>query len=185
VPDIPVFDVVDELRKISWSGIPVRFRPITWKLLSVSQCMILCMKYEQLKLLVMYCLSVSLRLSGLSMCVCVCLSSFLRSQFWIEFDQTCTVVCGRKTKIEFVGGQKVVDNIAVGSSEWHYCCWGCEIHATLLYMHAILILIYVTPFCLVLLWKMSYNLKHLRTFLCAHHYIRSRCSIFINSCSVW
>jgi len=26
----------DELRKISWSGIPTRFRPITWKLLSVS-----------------------------------------------------------------------------------------------------------------------------------------------------
>ena len=30
------FSVADELQKISWSGIPRRFRPITWKLLSVS-----------------------------------------------------------------------------------------------------------------------------------------------------
>jgi len=26
----------DELRKLSWSGIPPQFRPVTWKILSVS-----------------------------------------------------------------------------------------------------------------------------------------------------
>ena len=28
--------LTDELKKISWSGIPAKFRPLTWKMLSVS-----------------------------------------------------------------------------------------------------------------------------------------------------
>jgi len=38
-----------------------------------------------------------------SVCLSVRLSSLLRSQFWVDFDETLHNRLGAKTKIEFIG----------------------------------------------------------------------------------